>query len=208
MPNIDSSYTTSGAYNYAGSFIDFGNGQSTHMSYPGLNVTITYTPGTYTAWLNVVDSMNTSCQDSMFVTFTINNTTTSCQAGFTIFQDSLNIGNYYGYNTSVTNPSYTTTYTWNWGDSTMSTGQYPSHTYADSGFYNICLYISSMGGGAVCQDTFCLTQFIAKVGNINNIHSFNKILKITDCICTDPSFKFITARPNFIHYLPINFFAS
>ena len=28
-----------------------------------------------------------------------------------------------------------------------------------------------MGGGAVCQDTFCLTQFIAKVGNINNIHS-------------------------------------
>ncbi len=47
-------------------------------------------------------------------------------------------------------------YDWSWGDGSHDTIPYPSHTYADSGFYNICLSITDSTG---CQSTFCDSSF-------------------------------------------------
>jgi hypothetical protein len=98
--------------------------------------------------------------------------TASCNASFTIWPDSLTAGLYYGYNTSSSTGS-NPTYTWNWGDGSTSTGAYPSHTYAQSGTYNICLYITSQGGGMLCQDSFCLNQFVARMKGANAVHSIS-----------------------------------
>jgi hypothetical protein len=47
------------------------------------------------------------------------------------------------------------TYTWNWGDSTSSTGDTVSHTYAAPGYYNICLTVADSAG---CFATYCDTN--------------------------------------------------
>ncbi len=43
-------------------------------------------------------------------------------------------------------------YIWDWGDGVTSTGGYPSHVYADSGYYNICLSIADAAG---CSASYC-----------------------------------------------------
>ncbi|MBK6641854.1 MAG: PKD domain-containing protein [Bacteroidetes bacterium] len=76
----------------------------------------------------------------------------TCNAEFIIIPDTSQTGLYYGYNLSTGNNLI---YTWNWGDGTTSTGQLPSHTYSDSGYYQICLTI--LDTIAACQDTFVRT---------------------------------------------------
>ncbi len=52
----------------------------------------------------------------------------------------------------------TLTYFWDFGDSTTSTQQAPSHVYAQAGSYNVCLTVTESSGGAVnCTDTYCFT---------------------------------------------------
>jgi PKD repeat protein len=81
-----------------------------------------------------------------------------CQAGFYIYEDSLNAPHtYIGVNTSVVNAL--ANYTWVWGDNNVDTGANPSHTYAQAGNYNICLVV--MSGG--CVDSFCSNENINKV---------------------------------------------
>lgn len=50
------------------------------------------------------------------------------------------------------NPS---TWSWDFGDGTTSTDQNPIHTYAQGGFYNICLTIADSAG--TCTDAYCNT---------------------------------------------------
>lgn len=52
-------------------------------------------------------------------------------------------------------------YSWNFGDSTTGTGEDPTHTYATSGTYNVCLTVSDTAG--FCTYTFCdsVTVYIA-----------------------------------------------
>lgn len=90
---------------------------------------------------------------------------TSCNAEFIIIPDSTQTGLYYGYNLST---GSNLMYTWNWGDGTTSTGQLPSHTYSDSGFYQICLMIYDTI--TACQDTFCANYQILKPSDLLNIH--------------------------------------
>lgn len=43
-------------------------------------------------------------------------------------------------------------YLWTWGDGNQDTIAFPSHTYADSGIYTICLSITDSTG---CTSTYC-----------------------------------------------------
>lgn len=169
---VDSSFTTSGAYGYAGSYIDFGNGNSQGLNaLPGSTYTMQYAVGTYNVCIYIQDSVNQSCRDTFCQTITVTGSTLpACQAVFSIWPDSLNAGVYYGNNNSYTTGS-NPVYTWYWGDGTTSTGTYPSHTYAQSGTYNICLAMTATGGGAMCSDSFCAVQIVARMKGANAIHS-------------------------------------
>ena len=43
-------------------------------------------------------------------------------------------------------------YVWNWGDSSISTGATPSHTYSSAGNYNICVTVTDSLG---CSNYYC-----------------------------------------------------
>jgi PKD repeat protein len=75
-----------------------------------------------------------------------NGTSTSCQAIFNSYPDSLNPNMIYFHDVSTGNP---TSWTWSFGDGTSSNLQNPTHTYASSGTYTVTLSISS----ATCNDS-------------------------------------------------------
>lgn len=54
-----------------------------------------------------------------------------------------------------------TSYLWDFGDGGTSTMQNPTHTYATTGTYTVCLIASTVGG---CLDTLCSTVVINNVG--------------------------------------------
>jgi len=64
-------------------------------------------------------------------------------AGFTSADSGLTV--------NFTNTSSGGTYNWDFGDSTFETAADPSHTYADSGTYYVCLMVTDSCGA----DTFC-----------------------------------------------------
>jgi PKD repeat protein len=64
-------------------------------------------------------------------------------------QDSTNTSSFFLYLSS--NNNYLT-YSWNFGDGSTSNLQYPTHTYAGSGPYQICLAVSNANG---CTNTYC-----------------------------------------------------
>ncbi|MCY7409431.1 MAG: T9SS type A sorting domain-containing protein [Chitinophagales bacterium] len=101
-----------------------------------------------------------------------------CAASFTLTPDSVIEGLYYGYNLSS---GYDLTYTWDWGHSTTTVGQFPTHTYADSGWYNICLSIYDNYNG--CTDTFCLNFYILKLDGEMGIH---QIIIVPGAVPTPP----------------------
>jgi PKD repeat protein len=169
---VDSSYVTSGKYGYSASYIDFGNGQTQMLNtLPGSTYTMQYVAGSYNVCIYIQDSVNQSCMDTFCQTITVtSNTLPACQATFSIWPDSLNAGVYYGSNNSSTTGS-NPVYTWSWGDGSTSTGQFPSHTYAASGTYMICLGMTASGGGATCNDSFCIVQVVARMKGSNAMHS-------------------------------------
>lgn len=92
-----------------------------------------------------------------------------CQANFTVYQDTT-IGaplhTYIGENLcqganflGIDTINYT--YTWTWGDGTSTTAPFPSHTYATTGNYTICVYMNAVNP-AMCNDTFCINATINK----------------------------------------------
>ena len=78
--------------------------------------------------------------------------TASCTANFVLEQDTADLFNYTAYNFSSSASYPTVNYLWDFGDSTTSTLQYPVHTYAGPGPYQLCLTISDSSG---CTDTHC-----------------------------------------------------
>lgn len=64
-------------------------------------------------------------------------------------------------NFQATPASNLVNYSWDFGDASTGTGAAPSHTYASSGNYNVCLTMADTGN--VCSDTVCtmITVYIA-----------------------------------------------
>ena len=55
---------------------------------------------------------------------------------------------------------------WDFGDSTYSNQQYPTHAYADTGWQNLCLTITAVNGADTCTSAFFDSLGIDANGNI------------------------------------------
>ena len=149
MTNTGSTYTfvsnstgTNSATTYHWNFGDGNIGT-------GMNATHTYTTGgLHTVCLIIADSA-ASCYSQYCHTITVN---IPCSAMFTLYPDSLLPHTYWAHNQASGNGAITCS--WNWGDGNISTGMYPTHTYASSGNYTICLTITD---ATSCTNTYCNT---------------------------------------------------
>lgn len=92
-------------------------------------------------------------------------------------------------------------FTWSWGDGTSSTTAFPSHTYAGSGTYTICLTINDNEG---CTDTYCQEVTVDNDGIYNGmmgsgsrstftIHVMNPLALAVNEL---PTFSGLNAWPN------------
>lgn len=123
----------------------FGDGSSSTLSDP---VHYYSNPGMYYVCLTI-DSAG-ACTNTYCDTVVIGNGGSGmCLADFWWYADSLNNTVYIVNNSSW---SATMSYDWDFGDGNVGTGQYPTHTYANYGTYNVCLTISD---GPACSDTYC-----------------------------------------------------
>ncbi len=139
----------------------FGDGSSSMVANP----IHTYSAcGTYTVFhfTNLHDSAgNLICQDSTIQAITIAcNTPCGAQAFFSASTVNNQSNVFLFTNGSTASPNAQCV--WNFGDGSISTPQ-PigniTHTYAQSGVYNVCLVVTSGTPGTtnVCRDTFCLS---------------------------------------------------
>jgi PKD repeat protein len=124
-------------------FWDFGDATTSTAANPSH----TYgKAGTYTVCLKVRDTIN-GCQDSICKTITVFdctvfNTNFSAPITLTLTTNFIN-----------TSSSTATGYNWDFGDGNTSTATNPTHTYATSGTYTVCLYASDSVYG--CSDSLC-----------------------------------------------------
>jgi len=137
---------------------DFGDGNFSTEQNPSHDYSAT---GSYSVCLIAGNNClaDTLCQNIGITGDTI------CNAYFTLIPDQNVQGLYYGYNLSQGN---NLTYTWDWGDGTFSDGQLPDHTYADSGYYDICLTVHDTITS--CTDTYCENYQILRPDSMNGIH--------------------------------------
>jgi PKD repeat protein len=145
---------------------DFGDGNSQVITFPqSPNVVHMYAqPGTYTACLTI-NSNDSTCFDTKCSQITVGGST-GCQAQFTYYLDSINGGTrtVQFVDLSVGGGS---SWLWNFGDSTTSTLQNPTHAFAEPGTYYVCLTIT--GQNPFCQSTWCMN---VTVGNSTNCESY------------------------------------
>ena len=90
--------------------------------------------------------------------------TCGCSAQFTLYPDSIIQHTYWAVN--LASGMGPLNYLWSWGDSTYDSIPYPSHTYANQGFYNICLTVTDSN----CTSTFC--------NNFNLMRSTNTMVYV------------------------------
>ena len=75
---------------------------------------------------------------------------TGCQASFTFSQAFNSLA--FNFADASTSPNTITTWYWTFGDNSTSTSQNPSHTYAVTGTYQVCLTIHDVHG---CTSQVC-----------------------------------------------------
>lgn len=125
---------------------EFGDGVTSNLASPSH----TYAPtGTYNVCL--VASSFLCGADTLCQLVNVTGVPASCLALFNIADDTLNPdpNAHYIYNLSY---GATLSYLWDFGDGTTSTSMTPSHVYAGTGPYLLCL---SVDNGAGCTDMFC-----------------------------------------------------
>jgi hypothetical protein len=130
------------------------------------NPSVALPNGTYYASLRTYNSgLCDSTSQVVTVACNTGSTTPTCQvnAGFQIFADSVNAGNYYAYNTSNGNGGLS--YFWDFGDGSTSTQQYPSHQYATPGQYIICITVTNTVGALSCSDVHCDSSSVQRMAS-------------------------------------------
>ncbi len=127
---------------------DFGDGTFSTEQNP---VHFFTSPGFYTVCLTVqgVDSL---CYDTYCEIVNIGGPV-GCQAQFTYYPDS-------AWNSTLVHfldlsSGDIISWFWDFGDSTFSTEQNPSHLFPDNGTYYVCLTIEGTYQGAICTSTWC-----------------------------------------------------
>ena len=135
---------------------DFGNGNTSSLQYPNHQYSF---PGTYIVCLTVNSSgcVSTYC-DSVIIDTTVVNPG-GCNAYFLFTQ----LAPYQMVAVNLSNGN-NLSFSWNFGDgSPLATGAYPTHQYASTGNYLVCLTVSDPQG---CTDTYCDSLSVDSVGNI------------------------------------------
>lgn len=119
----------------------FGDNQASTSTNP------THTYNGIGPWVVCLNVSGPNCQS--YWCDTINLSSLACQAYFTSVQDTGNplLYNFYDFSTGPASSWY-----WEFGDGDTSTAQSPSHLYANTGSYNVCLTINTLNG---CTDTYC-----------------------------------------------------
>lgn len=146
--------TTSANYTYNWNFDD-GSTSSDVFPYHAYS-----TPGDYSVCLTVTDSLY-GCVDTYCDTISVSTPSTSCNAEFISFADSIS-NTVYLWNLSSGN---NLNYFWDFGDGNTSTDQFPMHDYQQNGVYTVCLTVWDNAG---CSDTICAT--ISSVLKQNGFH--------------------------------------
>jgi PKD repeat protein len=134
---------------------DFGDGASSNVRFPQHTY---FVPGNYPVCLTVTDGSCSSVYCDSVLVDTLININPSCQANFVTVQMA-------PYQLAVINLSngLNLTFNWDFGDGTSSSSPYPSHVYASTGMYQLCLTVSDPNG---CSDTFCDTISVDSSGNM------------------------------------------
>lgn len=136
-------------------FWDFGDGNTSTQMNPEH---VYENPGNYAVCLSIEDSL-TGCTDmncqEIFVY-----PAEDCLAAFDYFTDPTDPLTVYFYDLSFGNIE---TWSWEFGDSTVSQEINPIHVYNTPGTYNVCLTISSAANG--CNDTFCSLVIVDSLSN-------------------------------------------
>ncbi len=132
--------STNGAVSYAW---NFGNGNTSAQQSPSQ----VYSSGIYTPRLTVTDSWG--CTDTASALVEI----TKVKAGFT----ASSINGCAGIPLQFTDTSnFASSWSWNFGDGTISSLQHPAHTYAANGTYNVTLTVTY----GSCSDTKTQNAYI------------------------------------------------
>jgi hypothetical protein len=114
----------------------------------------------------------------------------SCSAYYTIYADTAP-HTYDLVNMASGTPPLT--YNWNWGDgSPDDTAAYPSHTYATSGTYTICLSITDSAG---CTSSYCNGFYLLSPLSSNAVH-VNVIPPVSTGIHVNTDAKLFFISPN------------
>lgn len=122
----------------------------------------------------VYDSINNIygfCNDTIFGTIVVGGTppAISCNASYVVDTSNSLLNTAVIWNTSTptyNDPNYTTTYNWDFGDGNTSTQPFPTHTYTNIGWYQICLTVYTTDGTDSCLSTYCDSLGMDANGNL------------------------------------------
>lgn len=136
-------------------FWTFGDGNTSSLQFPNHQYS---NPGWYGVCLSITTgNCNSTFCDSIFIdTATV--IPVNCNSFFVFTQTS-------PYNIVAVNlaSGINLSFNWDFGDGSSSTAAYPSHQYASTGSYLLCLTVSDPTG---CTDTYCDTLTVDSTGNI------------------------------------------
>lgn len=124
---------------------DLGDGSSSTQTSP----VHTYgAAGSYLVCLTVSDS-TIGCDTTFCDSIYVSGTNSVCNADFTFISQGSNTFDFIDLSSNGTG---ITSWYWDFGDSTISTQQNPTHTFSNPGVNYVCLTISDSSG---CTDTYC-----------------------------------------------------
>ena len=191
------------AYNFFAFNSSTGTGNSYSWNFGDLTASSAPSPshifaalGTYTVCLtasNFLCGADTLCKPT-----NVTGVLAPCLALFNIADDTLNPdpNAHYVYNLSY---GATLSYLWDFGDGTTSTSMTPSHVYAGTGPYLLCL---SVNNGAGCTDMFCDSLISADSLNRSSgtmqlvVYDLPTFYTATTGISNQANLNFISVSPN------------
>ncbi len=161
---------------------------------------VALTTGYHNVLFTVYDTIGQVCDTAyqqIYVNCSGNNTVTptcSANAGFNVFADSTNTGNYFAYNFS--SGTGNVSYLWHFGDGTTSTQQYPFHNYATPGQYIICLDVTATSNSTTCADSQCDSSSVFKMASGFLMSQLNVIPQTVTGIKKQELLAGLNAYPN------------
>jgi YVTN family beta-propeller protein len=145
-----------------------------------------------TSTYNVIGTIPVGYYPVAFGNFiSIYSTPTGCSAQFLLYADTTQLHHYFITDSITGIPPFH--YFWTWGDSTYDTIPNPSHTYADTGIYTICLNITDSTG---CHSTYCDSSY--HIMRVSDLMAYVSVISIltTGIEANNKNESNITIYPN------------